>query len=326
MIVISGISSPIGISLSLMLANKGIPVLGFARHIDSLKKILLHPLIQLQTADLNDEILMRSICSKADVVVHLAALSTPWGKYADFYHVNVEGTKSIIQAAKSAQVKRFIHLSTSSIYFNYRDRLNIREEDILPKKSVNAYTATKKMAEEVVDLAFYEGLPSITLRPRAIFGPHDKTLFPRVLKAYQGGGVPSFRKKSPIIDITYVDNVAHALWLAVNAPSSCFGQKYNITNGEPAPLESILRLLFDKLSIPLKTRRVPYFLAYLAASLSELKGYVIRKEPSFTRYGVGVLTYSQTLSIEKAKQELNYRPIISLNEGIKRYADWFQAQ
>lgn len=326
MIVISGITSSLGISLSLNLANKGIQVLGFARRIDSVKKILCHPLIQLQTADLNDETLMRSICAKADVVVHLAARSTPWGKYTDFYHVNVEGTKSIIQAARDAKIKRFIHVSTPSIYFDYRDRLSILEEDTLPKKSVNAYAATKKMAEEVVDFAFSEGLPTITLRPRAIFGPHDKTLFPRVLKACQEGGVPSFNKKSPIIDITYVDNIAHALWLAINAPSYCLGQKYNITNGEPACLDSILKLLFDELSIPLKTRHVPYPLAYLAASLSELKGYVTGKEPSLTRYGVGVFAYSQTLSIEKAKQELNYRPIISLKEGIKRYADWFQAQ
>lgn len=326
MIVISGISSSLGISLSLKLANMGMQVLGFARRVDSIKKILRHPLIQLETADLTDEILMRSICSKADVVVHLAALSTPWGKYADFYHINVEGTKSIIQASRDAKIKRFIHVSTPSIYFDYQDRLNIPEDDTLPKKSVNAYTATKKIAEEVVDLAFSEGLPSITLRPRAIFGPHDKTLFPRVLKACQNGGVPSFSKKSPTIDITYVDNVVHALWLAINAPSSCLGQKYNITNGEPASLESILRLLFDELSIPFKTKRVPYPLAYLAASLSELKGYVTRKEPTLTCYGVGVLAYSQTLSIEKARQELNYRPIISLNEGIKRYAGWLQAQ
>lgn len=326
MIVISGISSSLGISLSLKLANMGIQVLGFARRVDSVKKILRHPLIQLETADLTDEILMRSICSKADVVVHLAALSTPWGKYADFYHINVDGTKSIIQASREAKIKRFIHVSTPSIYFDYHDRLNIPEDDTLPKKSVNAYAATKKIAEEVVDLAFSKGLPSITLRPRAIFGPHDKTLFPRVLKACRNGSVPSFRKKSPTIDITYVDNVAHALWLAINAPSSCLGQKYNITNGEPAPLESILRLLFDELSIPFKTKRVPYPLAYLAASLSELKGYVTRKEPTLNCYAVGVLAYSQTLSIEKARQELNYRPIISLNEGIKRYAGWLQAQ
>ena len=169
-------------------------------------------------------------------------------------------------------------------------------------------------------------MPAITLRPRAIFGPHDKTLFPRILRASKDGGVPSFSNKNPFVDITYVDNVAHALWLAINAPLSCFGQKYNITNGEPASLQYILRLLFNELSIPWKTRNIPYPLAYLAAWLSELKGSVTGKEPSLTRYGVGVLTYAQTLSIEKAKRELNYRPIISLNEGIRQYAHWLQTQ
>lgn len=326
MIIISGISSSIGISLSLKLANMGIPVLGFARRIDSLENILCHPLIQILAADLNDESMMHSICSKGDVIVHLAALSAPWGRYADFYRINVEGTKSIIRAAKEAKIKRFIHISTPSIYFDYRDRKDILEGDDLPKKSVNAYATTKKMAEEVVDFAFSEGIPCITLRPRAVFGPHDKTLFPRVLKACQEGGVPAFSRESPIVDITYVDNVAHAIWLAINAPSSCLGQKYNITNDEPTSLESIFNQVFDELSIPFKTRRIPYPLAYFAATLSEVKAYLTRKEPSLTRYGVGVLTYTQTLSIEKAKKELNYSPIISLNQGIKRYANWLQAQ
>lgn len=325
MIVISGITSSLGISLSLLLAEKGVRVLGFARRIDAVKELLAHPLIQLQAADLNDQALIRSICADAEGVVHLAAISSPWGAYQDFFRVNVEGTRSIIQAASHAKIKRFVHISTPSIYFDYKDRLDIAEEDPLPQTSVNGYAATKKIAEEVVDLGFSRGLPSITLRPRGIFGPHDKTLFPRVLKACQEGGIPYFRKKSPLIDLTYVDNVAHAIWLALNAPSSCLGKKYNITNGENAFLGNILELLFTELSIPLKVRRIPYSIAYAAAWLSELKGSLRGKEPLLTRYGVGVMSYSQTLSIEKAKEELNYHPIISLNEGIKRYANWLQA-
>lgn len=298
-------------------------VLGFARRIDPVKELLSHPSIQLQSADLNDEASIAKICEGASVVVHLAALSTPWGKYGDFFRVNVEGTSSILRASYHAKLKRFIHVSTPSIYFDYRDRFEIAEGDPLPKRSVNTYAATKKMAEELVDAS---GLPAITLRPRAIFGPHDKTLFPRVLKACQNKGIPSFREKSPIVDITYVDNVAHALWLAINAPSSCSGQKYNITNGEPLPLEEILGRLFAALSLPLHTRRIPYSLAYILAGFSELLGKLTRKEPLLTRYGVGALAYSQTLLLEKAKRELNYQPIITLNEGIKRYADWLQAQ
>ncbi|MGL5626118.1 MAG: NAD-dependent epimerase/dehydratase family protein [Candidatus Rhabdochlamydia sp.] len=326
MIVISGITSSLGISLAKLLATKGIRVLGFSRCIDKVKQLLSHPLIELQAANLNDEILMQSICSQAQGVVHLAALSAPWGKYSNFYQINVEGTKSIVRAALHSKLKHFVHVSTPSIYFNYKDRIGITEEEELPKQSVNAYATTKKMAEAVIEQAFVDGLPCITLRPRAIFGPHDQTLFPRVLKVCQKRGIPHFRKQSPIVDITYVDNVAHALWLSLNASSLCFGQKYNITNEEPLPLWEILQFLLAKLSIPTKINRIPYALAYNVALISELKSLLTGKEPFLTRYGIGVMHYSQTLSIEKAKRELNYHPIISLSEGIKRYVNWIQTQ
>src|SRR5690606_10071114 len=101
------------------------------------KELLSHPLIQLQSADLRDVSLIRSICSDAEGVIHLAALSAPWGKYADFFHVNVEGTQSIIRAASHAKIKRFVHVSTPSIYFDYRDRFDIAEGDPLPSSMVN---------------------------------------------------------------------------------------------------------------------------------------------------------------------------------------------
>lgn len=322
MIVISGITSSLGISLAKLLTSKGLHVTGFARNIGKVKTILSHPLITLQKGDLNNPSQLRSMCLHAQGIVHLAALSSPWGKYEDFYKVNVEGTRSILQAASHSDLKCFIHISTPSIYFDFRDQFNISEEDPLPLRSINGYSETKKLAETLVDLS---GLPAITLRPRAIFGPHDQTLFPRLLKACKKRSFPQFRKNSPIVDVTYVDNVAHAIYLAMNASPSCLGQKYNITNGEPCSLNHILDSLLSKLSIKSSKRYIPYSLAYTIALLAELKGKIRNKEPSLTRYGVGVLSYSQTLSIERAKRELNYSPKISLMEGIDRYAQWLQA-
>jgi nucleoside-diphosphate-sugar epimerase len=324
-IVISGITSSLGISLSRLLAAKGIQVLGFARHIDRARKLLIHPLIDLRKADLCDTALMRSICSGSSTIVHLAALSSPWGKYTDFFRTNVEGTASIVQAAKASTISRFIHISSPSIYFDYTDRYNVKEDDSLPLRCVNAYAQTKKLAEEVVDQAFIDGLPCITLRPRALFGPHDHVLFPRVINACQKNGIPCFRPKSPVVDITYVDNAAAAILCAIEAPSSCCGQKYNITNGEPVLLWDLLRLLLTKLSLPVRTRKIPYQAAYSAAFLAELFGRITGIEPRFTRYGVGVMAFSQTLCIDKARKELGYRPEISLHEGVDRYVNWVQS-
>lgn len=324
MIVISGITSGLGISLAKRLASQGYFVKGFSRNGMKVKELLSHPSIEILSGDLNDENFVNSICKDAFGVVHLAALSSPWGKYSDFYTTNVIGTQCLIRASQTNKVERFIHISTPSLYFDYNHKLNIDEAD-LPTSSVNDYALTKRMAERVVDKAYEEGLDCITLRPRAIFGPHDQTLFPRVLKACVRDGLPCFTKTSPLVDITYVDNVSHAIELSLKASKNALGKKYNITNDEPLFLWEILEHLLSKLDITFKKRKIPYSLAYCAAYLSEFKSRLTGIEPLLTRYGVGVMSYSQTLSINKAKKELNYKPILTINEGVQRYVEWLQA-
>src|SRR6185437_15399197 len=110
-----------------------------------------------------------------------AALSSPWGKYKDFYQANVLGTENLIKAAPKDA--RFIHVSSPSIYFDFSEKHNIKEDDPLPRKPVNYYVKTKLMAEALIDKAFNEQqLNVITIRPRAIFGPYDRAILPRILK------------------------------------------------------------------------------------------------------------------------------------------------
>lgn len=324
MIVISGISSAIGMRTASFLVQKGYQVRGFARNINEVRKHLDHPMIELVSGDLLDRKFVHSVCNGAHGVIHLAARSSPWGKFNDFYLANVEGTKSIVEAAKKCHLNRMVHVSTPSLYFDFRDRYDICENEDLPLKGVNAYAVTKKMAENVVDNFVESGGSAITLRPRAVFGPYDRTLFPRVLKVCKEKGIPKFKRKSPIIDVTYVDNLAYALCLALEAPSSCIGQKYNITNGEPIALWELLNNLLKRLSIPIHHRYFPYSIAYSAALIAEWKSLITKQEPRFTRYSLGVMSFSQTLSIEKAKNELKYNPITSLKEGIDRYVNWIQ--
>ncbi len=227
----------------------------------------------------------------------------------------------MINASRLANVRRFVHVSTPSLYFNFRHQLNILETAPLTNRFVNFYVKTKKMAEEVVDRA---ELNCLTIRPRGIFGPHDRSLLPRILKTCSKKGIPRFSKKSPVVDVTYVDNVAHAICLCLEAPDSLAGQKYNITNGEPTNLWDLLSTLLQKLALSAKFWEIPYPLAYAGATLAEWLSEWKSKEPILTRYGVGIMTFSQTLSIERAVQELGYAPIISLQEGIERYVEWYQ--
>ena len=271
--------------------------------------------IRFIRADLADAAAVDEACRGQEIVFHSGARSSPWGRYADFYHDNVTGTESIVAACERWNVSRLIHVSTPSIYFDFTDRLNIPETQPPPTRPANHYVRTKLLAEAVVDAATARGLATITLRPRAIFGPGDTTLFPRLIRAHGSRGFPLIGPGDPLMDITFVENVVDALLLAADAPTDALDQKFNITNGEPWPRSRLLAALFAEIGRPLKTRPVDYRVAHCAAAVMENVSNVFTLghwEPPLTRYTVGVLAKSQTLDISAARSVLGYQPRISI--------------
>ncbi|MBT2291135.1 NAD-dependent epimerase/dehydratase family protein [Paenibacillus albidus] len=267
-------------------------------------------------------------CEGQEYVFHCGALSAPWGRYREFYGCNVEGTHNVVNGCIRHGVKRLIHISTPSLYFNFKSRLGIKENDPLPHKSANAYAATKRVAEQVVMQAGAEGLETVILRPRAIFGPMDNALFPRILLANNGRGVPLMNGGDALIDLTYVGNVVDAMLLSHNAPASAVGRIYNISNGTPIVFRELITELFALLKLPLHTRRISYRAAYGAAAVLEGVHRIIPGlgEPLLTRYSAGTLALSQTLDITLAQELLGYKPRTSIEEGLRYFADWWREQ
>lgn len=281
--------------------------------------------IRFIEAEFTDEQAIVKACEGVDYVFHCGALSSPWGKYEAFYEANVIGTENVIRACKTHQVKRLIHVSTPSIYFDTKERLDVKEDDTLPSVFLNHYAETKYLAEQCVDQAFQDGLATITIRPRAIFGPGDTAIIPRLIRANQERFIPLIHQGEAIIDLTYVDNVVDALILCMDSDDSTLGKKYNISNGERVVLKEVIAKLFQELQMDFRYKHIPYRLAYSIAYLMEKKASLLRskEEPMLTRYSVTVLSSSQTVNIDKAKNELHYQPKISIDEGIRLFSKWW---
>jgi nucleoside-diphosphate-sugar epimerase len=281
--------------------------------------------IRFREADLADEAAVTAACRGQEAVFHVGALSAPWGLPFAFHAANVLGTRHIVDGCLRHGVSRLIHVSTPSIYNDYTDRLQVAEDSPLPARPVNEYARTKLLAEGEVDRGFAQGLPVVTIRPRAIFGPGDQAILPRLIKANQRR-VPLIGGGRALIDLTYVANVVDALLLALEAPAACLGRKYNITNGEPTELRVLLQALFERLGEPLRTVHLPWGVAIGLAGLLEA---VYRRlpgqpEPPLTRFAVGSIGLSQTLDITAARRELGYAPRVSIAEGIERFAQWYR--
>lgn len=323
--LVTGGTGFLGQRLALRLRDEGHQVTVLGRN-EGIGKQLEAQGMRFVRADLGDAARVAEACRDQEVVFHSGALSSPWGRYEDFHRANVLGTRHVTESCRAHGVRRLVHVSTPSIYFDFRDRHHIAESDPLPARSVNAYATTKLMAEGIVDEAHRQGLETITFRPRALFGPGDTTILPRLIRANRKGSLPLFGSESPLIDITYVDNVVDALLLGRDATKEALGRKYNITNGEPVRLHAILEKLFARLEMPYRPRPIPYAVASGLAGTMELVSRTLLggKEPLLTRYSVGVLAKSQTLDISAAREMLGYRPRVSVDEGLEAFVAWWR--
>jgi nucleoside-diphosphate-sugar epimerase len=281
-----------------------------------------HPKIDYQLGNLEDFDFVRKLVKQVDCIVHAAALSSPWGKYNEFKKANLDTQINLIKAAKEVKIKRFIYISTPSIYYNAKANLNVKETEEITDGFINAYAKTKYEAE--IELQKSK-IPYVILRPRALIGRGDNVIMPRLIRAFDDGKLKIIGNGKNIVDLTSLENVADAIELSLTVEGNGLNQTYNITNGEVIDLwksiEKVLSLLGRKLS----KQKVPYFIVKLLAQILELKSKMTDfKEPALTVYSIRTIAKSFTLDISKAEKLLGYKPKVSIEEAIIEFVNWYE--
>lgn len=249
------------------------------------------------------------LCAGVDTVFHLAALSSPWGPRAAFQAINVDATGRLAEAAARARCRRFVHVSTPSIYAEARDRLGLTEADPPARRFANAYAETKWRAERLLAEA---PLPVSIVRPRAIVGPDDAVLLPRLLRVIRRGRVPLPGGGAALVELTDARDVSAALIAAADAPPT----SVNISGGAARPLRAIVERIAARLALPIRVVAVPHAAALAGAGLLEAVGRLTGREPPITLYGVKALGWSQTFDLSHARAHLGWSPAIAPEEAI----------
>ncbi len=265
--------------------------------------------------DLRERSAIIRACAGQDLVYHVGALSTAWGKWREFYATNVEGTRAVVDGTMQHDVGRLIYVSSPSVIFDGRDHTNITEAQPYPKRFTSPYAATKKIGEDLVNAAHRQGLATVIIRPKALFGPGDRALLPRLIDRARQKRLPQIGAGNNRVDLTYVDNVVHALRLAAEAPQAV-GQTYFITNNEHPLLWPTIRDVLHQLRLSTALRMVPVPVALALAGLLELNARRSGREPLLTRYTVGILARTQTYDISAAQRDLGYQPLVSIADGL----------
>ena len=257
---------------------------------------------------------------RPDVVIHAAALSSPFAPRREYLRHNVEATRHVIDWCRANGLPKLVYISSSSVHYQPHDQLGIREDDAIGPRFANTYAETKAAGEVLV--RDYPGAWTI-LRPRAVFGPGDTVLFPRLLAAAARGKLPRIvREGAPAMgDLIGVDALADYMLRAAQRPEAVGA--FNLSHGEPVPMQDFIAEVFRRLDLPPPRREVPYRLAHLAAHAAELAwtALPLPGEPPVTRFGIDVLCFSKTFDIAKARAVLG-PPSRTLAESLDDFIAW----
>nr|GEZ43242.1 3-beta hydroxysteroid-dehydrogenase/ decarboxylase-like isoform X1 [Tanacetum cinerariifolium] len=271
-------------------------------------------------------------CDGVEAVFHMAAPDSSNNNHQLHYSVNVHGTKNIIDACTVLNVKRLIYTSSPSVVFDGRHGIHDGHEAMpYPAKHNDSYSSTKAEGEALVIKANgMNGLLTCCIRPSRLYGPGDKLFVPTLVAAARAG-------KSKFIigngknmyDFTYVENVAHAHVCAERALASggtvskrAAGEAYFITNMEPIRFWEFISLILAGLGYERPKTKVPVFVMTLIAHLFELiyrlSAPYGMNVPHLTPSRIKLLTCNRTFSSWKANDRLGYRPLVPLQEGLRR--------
>ena len=314
-VLVTGATGFLGGALTRSLIARGDSVVALGRNPAKLAA-LAEPGVTTIEADLaRGQAAIPGAIGELDAVVHCAALSTQWAPRAAFEAANVTGTETALAVARRSGARRFVNISSPTVYFALRDSEGVSETASLPP-AINDYAATKAEAERRV-LAERD-LSPISLRPRGIYGKGDSALLPRLIAAAERGPLPLLRGGAASIDLTHVSDVVSAIEAALVAGPDLSGEVFNISGGEALPVRQIVEAAAARAGINVTWRRLPLTPVLAAARAIELANRVIplRREPRLTRYAVGLFAYRQSLDITKAERVLGWSPKVRLQEGL----------
>jgi nucleoside-diphosphate-sugar epimerase len=334
-VLVTGASGFLGGHVAERLARRGDSVRALVRSTSSRKHLQTLPNVELFEGAIEDLERVKEAVDGVDAIVHAAGLVKARNT-DEFFATNVGGTSNLVQAARAGRskpggkraqgegprstVKRFVFVSSLEACGPSADGLPVPLDQENP---VTAYGRSKLAAEKVV-LSAKEDLPSVILRPGAIYGPRDVEIL-EMFKSVQRGLLPIVGDGSAKGVWIYATDCADACIRAIESgvPS---GSIYFVDDGT-GPIdqnrlcEDVERVLGKK---ALWRRGVPVPLMMGIARGVEVFGKLANRSVMLTREKTNMLLQNWICSSEVTRRDLGWEPAVRWDEGLGMAVKWYR--
>lgn len=276
---------------------------------------------EIITGDIKQAACVRELVRGSNVIFHLAALYRE-AKYPDseYYEVNLEGTRRVLEASRDAGVDRVVYCSTCGVHGSIP---NPPANEGEPFRPCDVYQESKLQAEKLAAECFAAGKPrGVIIRPAMIWGEEDR----RILKLFRGVA----RRRFPIIGSgnllthwLYIEDLVNGLLLAADRPTAA-GQTYILAGKSSQTLEDTVRTVAEIAGTKPLPLKIPFWPVFLVSAAVEKVCVALGIEPPLHRRRVEFFTKNRAYSIEKARRELGYEPCYDMKEEARRIFVWYK--
>jgi dTDP-glucose 4,6-dehydratase len=260
--------------------------------------------LKVVAGDILDVSRLDAVLAGSETVFHLAALiAVPYSYQApaSYFQTNVMGTLNLVETARRHGVQRFVHTSTSEVYGSAQ-RVPVDENH--PLQGQSPYAASKIAADKLIEsFVCSYGFPAVTVRPFNTFGPRQsaRAIIPSIIAQTLHGGPVKVGSLNPVRDFTFVSDTVAGFISAAEA-KDVVGKTFNLGTGEAVSVHELAQMIFR-----------------LLEATPEIVADAHRVRP--------VASEVQRLASDnrQAQKCLNWRPTVSLEEGLRRTIAWIRS-
>jgi dihydroflavonol-4-reductase len=318
-ILVTGATGFVGWHVARKLIEQGGPVRALARDPSRLREL---PEAEPFKGDLRDRASLDRAVEGCGVVYHVAADYRLWTRApGEMFRSNVEGTRSLLEAARDAGVERFVYTSTVGCIGVPKGELGSEDRPVSLEEMAGPYKRSKFLAEQVALEFAAKGFPVVIVNPTAPVGDHDFKPTPtgKIVVDFARGKMPAFLDTG--LNVVDVRDVAQGHLAACQ--HGRVGERY-ILGSENLTLQQIFGILGEIAGRPAPKMRIPYAVAFTAGAISTGWANLTGHEPRAPLDGVRMARKKMWVRHEKAARELGFAPGPA-REALGRAVDWFQS-
>lgn len=321
-ILVTGGTGFLGHHLVAALVDKGHQVRVLTRN-----EAKAHRVLPASVEFIEGDISNTQICVPAvadcETVYHLAAaFQEPEISRQRYYDVHVLGTRNLIDAARMADVGRFIHCSTVGVHGHVKASVADEESEHNPG---DIYQVTKSQAETAaLQLQRQYSLPISVARPTPIYGPGDMRLL-KLFRLIANRRFVMLGSGNVFYHLIYVRDMTRGLMMLADNSES-IGEVFIFGGRECVTLNELVAIIARELEVDLPKRHFPAWPVQILGSVVEAVYSPFNARPPIFRRRVDFFTKNRSFSTDKARRELGFEASTQLSDGIRETIRWYRQQ